>query len=203
LSKIRIVLFRNKEIKKGIFLLLKYVILDNTSVSFIHFALLTNMENITELHVWLDEYSASHQNPTNILIHEVCVPVIAFTVLGFLWSIPVPKFIRRNVGNLFSHFIPMLVIGPVLAFYFRLSTKMAVIMSAIVLSAFLLLAKMEQKQIRIFRLSLIVFIIGWIGQFIGHGIEGKKPSFAEDLQFLAVGPLWTLASAFRALGIEY
>jgi uncharacterized membrane protein YGL010W len=161
------------------------------------------MENTTELHAWLDEYSLSHQNPTNILIHKICVPTIALTVLGFLWSIPLPKSIRQNVGNVSSHFIPMLFIGPILAFYFRLSTKMAVTMSVIILSTFVLLARMEQRKVRIFRLSLIIFILAWIGQFIGHGIEGKKPSFVEDLQFLAVGPLWTLASAFRALGIEY
>lgn len=161
------------------------------------------MQNTTELHAWLDEYSSSHQNPTNILLHKICVPTIAFTVLGFLWSVPLPKFIRQNVGQVFSHFIPMLVIGPTLAFYFRLSTKMAVTMTIIIFSAFALLAKMEQKNVRIFRLSLLIFVVAWIGQFIGHGIEGKKPSFVQDLQFLAIGPLWTLASAFRALGIEY
>jgi uncharacterized membrane protein YGL010W len=161
------------------------------------------MENTTELHAWLDEYSLSHQNSTNILIHKICVPTILFTILGFLWSIPLPKFIRQNVGNIFSHFIPMLAIGPTLAFYFRLSTKMAIVMTMIILSSFALLAKMEQKRIRIFRVSLFIFIVAWIGQFIGHGIEGKKPSFVQDLQFLAVGPLWTLASAFRALGIQY
>ncbi|CAF1270560.1 unnamed protein product [Adineta steineri] len=161
------------------------------------------MENTTELHAWLDEYSSSHQNPTNILLHKICVPTIAFTVLGFLWSIPLPKSIRQNLGYVFSHIIPMLVIGPTLAFYFRLSTKMAMAMLVIILFACALLAKMEQKQVRIFRVSLIIFIVAWIGQFIGHDIEGKKPSFFEDLQFLAVGPLWTLASAFRALDIEY
>ena len=161
------------------------------------------MANTTDLHAWLDEYSTSHQNPANILIHKICVPTIAFTVLGFLWSIPLPKFIRQTVGSTFSHIIPMLVIGPTLAFYFRLSTRMAVAMTAIVLLAIVLLAKMQENRIRIFRLSLFVFVLAWIGQFIGHHIEGKKPSFFEDLQFLAIGPLWTLASAFRALGIEY
>jgi len=161
------------------------------------------MENTTALHAWLDAYSISHQNPTNILIHKICVPTIALTILGFLWAVPVPKFIRQSFGNAFSHFIPMLVIGPILAFYFSLSTKMAIIMSVIVLLAFAILVRMEQKNVPIFRLSLIIFILAWIGQFVGHGVEGKKPSFTEDLQFLAVGPLWTLASVFRALGIEY
>ena len=161
------------------------------------------MENTTELHGWLDGYSASHQNPTNILIHKLCVPTIVLTFLGFLWSVPLPKFIRNNLGGLLSHVLPMLLIGPTLAFYFRLSTKMATVMTGFALSAFLLLNYLEQKRIRIFRLSLLVFVVAWIGQFIGHHIEGKQPSFVEDLQFLAIGPLWTLASAFRALGIEY
>lgn len=161
------------------------------------------MENRTELYAWLDEYSSSHQNPTNILIHKICVPTIAFTVLGFIWSIPFPKFVRQNFGQLFSHFIPMLALGPVIAFYFQLSTKMAVTMSVIILTALALLAKMEQNRVPIFRLSLLIFILAWIGQFIGHHIEGKKPSFFDDLKFLAVGPLWTLASAFRVLNIEY
>jgi uncharacterized membrane protein YGL010W len=161
------------------------------------------MQNTSDLHAWLDEYSSSHQNPTNIIIHKFCVPTIAFTVLGFLWSIPLPKFIRQNVGPLSRHFMPMLLIGPTLAFYFRLSTKMAVAMSMFALAAFALLAKMQQKRIPIFRVSLVIFILGWIVQFIGHGIEGKSPSFTKDLQFLAIGPLWTMASVFRALGIEY
>ena len=175
----------------------------STTNDHISHCLLSTMDNTTELHAWLNEYSTSHQNPTNILIHKICVPTIAFTVLGFLWSIPLPKSIRQNVGQLLSHTIPMLVIGPVLAFYFRLSTTMAVVMCALILTACGLLNKMEQKQIRIFRTSLTIFIIAWIGQFIGHHIEGKRPSFFQDLQFLAIGPLWTLAAAFRALGIDY
>ena len=161
------------------------------------------MANSSELHAWLDEYSSSHQNATNVLIHKICVPTIAFTVLGFLWSVPLPKFVRQTVGQLSSHFIPMLAIGPVLTFYFRLSVNMAVAMSILISGAFILLSVMEQKRVRIFRVSLIIFIVAWIGQFVGHDIEGKKPSFLKDLQFLAIGPLWTLASAFRALGIEY
>lgn len=161
------------------------------------------MANTTELHAWLDEYSISHQNPANILIHKICVPTIAFTVLGFLWSIPLPKFVRQTVGSSASHIVPMLVIAPVLAFYFRLSTAMAIAMTGIILASIVLLATMQANRIRIFRLSLFIFVVAWIGQFIGHHIEGKKPSFFEDLQFLAIGPLWTLASAFRALGIQY
>ena len=97
----------------------------------------------------------------------------------------------------------MTAVGPILAFYYRLSTKMAAVMTGIILLAFVILATAEKKRLPIFRLSLLVFVLAWIGQFYGHNVEGKKPSFFEDLQFLAVGPLWTLASAFRTFGIEY
>lgn len=66
-----------------------------------------------------------------------------------------------------------------------------------------ILDRLQKRQVRIFRYAVLIFILAWIGQFVGHSIEGKKPSFFEDLQFLAVGPLWTLASAYRALGIDY
>lgn len=161
------------------------------------------MANTSELHSWLNEYSDSHQHPTNIIIHKICVPTIAFTVLGFLWSFPLPKSLRQNFGNLFSHFIPMAAIGPILAFYYHLSTKMAVVMTGVILFALTILAVAQQKRLPIFRLSLLIFVLAWIGQFIGHDLEGKKPSFFDDIKFLAVGPLWTLASVFRALGIEY
>ncbi len=38
--------------------------------------------------------------------------------------------------------------------------------------------------------SLAIFVIAWIGQFYGHKVEGKKPSFLKDLQFLLIGPAW-------------
>jgi uncharacterized membrane protein YGL010W len=51
--------------------------------------------------------------------------------------------------------------------------------------------------------AVIVFVLAWIGQFIGHLIEGKKPSFFEDVKFLMVGPAWLLGFVYRRLGIAY
>ena len=49
---------------------------------------------------------------------------------------------------------------------------------------------------------LIAFIIAWIGQFIGHKIEGKKPSFFEDIQFLLIGPAWLISFIYKKLNIR-
>ena len=158
-----------------------------------------------ELTEWFDEYGLSHQHPTNVLIHKICVPTITVTVVAMLWSLPIiPKNIRNaitvnNVGLL----NPSLVFIPVLAFYWNLSPTMAITMGILSIILVSLLVVMEKNRMPIFRLALVVFILAWIGQFIGHELEGKKPAFFKDLQFLLIGPLWTLAHAFRDFGIEY
>jgi uncharacterized membrane protein YGL010W len=50
---------------------------------------------------------------------------------------------------------------------------------------------------------LLIFVLGWIGQFVGHAIEGKRPSFMKDIQFLLIGPLWLVGHLYRRLRISY
>lgn len=158
-----------------------------------------------ELTSWLEEYSLSHQNPTNIILHKICVPTITFTLFAMLWSLPIfPKSIRNMVSiNQAGLLNPSLILIPVLAFYWNLSQPMAIAMGLIFTVIVFLMTIMEKNHVPIFRLALILFILAWIGQFIGHEIEGKKPAFFKDLQFLFIGPLWTLAHVFHYFGIEY
>lgn len=130
---------------------------------------------------WLAEYSESHQNQTNQLLHKVCVPAIFFSVLGMLWVLPVGSI---NVAILVSLLI--------LPFYIRLGIKALAIILPQLLISFAILYNISQftSNSTIFTLSLGIFIVAWIGQFVGHKIEGKKPSFFKDLQFLLIGPLW-------------
>lgn len=158
-----------------------------------------------ELTAWLDEYSLSHQNPTNIILHKICVPTITFTLFAMLWSLPIfPKNIRNIISiNQVGLLNPSLILIPILAFYWNLSPNMAIAMGMIFSVVVLSMIIMEKNHVRIFRLALILFVLAWIGQFIGHEIEGRKPAFFKDLQFLFIGPLWTLAHVFRYFGIEY
>ena len=48
-----------------------------------------------------------------------------------------------------------------------------------------------------------VFVAAWIAQFIGHEIEGKRPSFLTDLQYLLIGPIWLVSKALRRYGVAY
>ncbi|MBG8554892.1 Mpo1 family 2-hydroxy fatty acid dioxygenase [Hymenobacter guriensis] len=149
----------------------------------------------------LNEYGESHQNPTNKLVHWVCVPLIMFSILGLLWSIPVPLPVRGispwlNWGSL--------VMVLALAYYIRLSVPLAVGMLLVwVVMAAALSFVGSYAPLPFWALCLIIFVLAWVGQFWGHKVEGKKPSFLKDLQFLLIGPLWLLHFVYRRLGWQY
>ncbi|WP_337843509.1 Mpo1-like protein [Rheinheimera sp.] len=147
---------------------------------------------------WFDEYGESHQNPTNKLIHWLAVPVIYFTVFGLLWQLPMPftLFAEQQITW------PLLLAVPALAFYFSLSFAIGLGMT-IFTALVVWLIRLYQTQVSpdIWLLSLTLFVIAWVFQFIGHKIEGKKPSFFKDLQFLLIGPAWLLGFILRRLGL--
>jgi uncharacterized membrane protein YGL010W len=137
--------------------------------------------------VLLDKYSDSHRNPMNELIHCICVPAIVFSVLGLLWA---------------AHpWAACFVVALSMLYYLSLSLPFALGM-AVMSGAFLaILGAMPPSAI--LPVSGVVFVVAWIGQFIGHKIEGKKPSFFDDLRFLAIGPLFVLGVLYRRLGWRY
>lgn len=136
---------------------------------------------------WLDLYAVSHQNPTNKLIHKVCVPIITFTVFGLLWCIPVPGFMSFHPLSNWATFFGLFT----LVFYARLSLVTFLLMLGQVI-VLLVLCQIVAANTSLLYTSITLFVIAWIGQFWGHKIEGKKPSFFEDLQFLLIGPIWVI-----------
>ena len=150
---------------------------------------------------WLDEYGDSHRHPTNKTIHWVCVPAILFSVLGLLWLVPVPQF-AANIGTWLNW--ATLVLGLAFVYYLLLSPTVAVGMAVIALAMFALIRTLELNLgFPLWMLFVGIFVLAWIGQFVGHVIEGKKPSFFKDLQFLLIGPAWLLSDLYRHLGIRY
>lgn len=149
----------------------------------------------------LDEYGESHQNPTNKLVHWVCVPLIMFSILGLLWSVPVPAGLHA-----FSPWLNWATAVMVLAvaYYLRLSGRLAVGMVLVwILMAALLRVVEAAAVLPLWAVCLLVFVLAWAGQFWGHKVEGKKPSFLKDVQFLLIGPLWLLHFIYRRLGWRY
>jgi uncharacterized membrane protein YGL010W len=149
---------------------------------------------------WLGEYGASHQHPTNELLHWICVPSIVLAVFGLLWSAPVPALFAHTSAWLNW---ATLAAGAALLYYLALSPALA----AGVLIAFLVLLTLTQALAYLpwplWLTSVVIFVIAWIGQFVGHALEGRRPSFFKDLQFLLIGPLWLLAAAYRRFSVPY
>jgi len=144
---------------------------------------------------WLAEYGESHQHPTNKLIHWVCVPVILWCVLALLWLIPLGFAGWINGATL--------LLGLSIVFYARLSWTLALGMTAIgAISVALIIGYMQSEPLMpLWLFAVLLFVVAWIGQFIGHHIEGKKPSFFQDLQFLLIGPAWLLSFIYQKIGI--
>gem|GEM_PF-158979 len=137
----------------------------------------------TPLQVYLSRYADSHTHPLNVRIHQLCVPAIMWSVLGMADSMVLPL-------NFFSGFtLAHVVIFFSLIFYSTMKSIKLVVMMSLV--SFLMLMSFALIP-NLFWTSLIVFILAWIGQFYGHKVEGKKPSFFEDLFFLLIGPVWVL-----------
>lgn len=149
---------------------------------------------------WFKEYGESHMNPINKTIHWICVPAIVFSLIGLLWSLPAPRIFLEispwlNWGTLF--------IAAAMLYYLVLSWPLAIgmlLVSALVVWGN---ARLAQLDTPLWQIALAIFVIAWIGQFIGHKIEGKKPSFFKDIQFLLIGPIWLLGFVYRRLGIRY
>ena len=152
------------------------------------------------IELWLEEYGESHQHPTNKLIHWICVPAIVFSVVGLLWYLPVPAaFGEVSAAMNWAVLFTMAAI----VYYFILSVPLGLGASLVLAGLLLLAHALDGLATPLWAISLVIFVLAWIGQFIGHRIEGRKPSFFKDLQFLMIGPLWLLAAAYRRAGLRY
>ena len=137
--------------------------------------------------ILLARYAESHRNHTNEIIHFVCIPLIVLSLLGILWAIHPVVAIATTLASLY--------------YYTKLSRRFAIgmgLMSALMLGLLSLMPDMT-----VLPLSIAIFVVAWIGQFIGHKIEGKKPSFLDDLRFLLIGPLFVLSFLYRRMNLAY
>jgi len=141
---------------------------------------------------WYAEYAVSHQNETNQKIHYICVPAIFFSIVGMIMSIP-SGFIQNTLGisNPMIGNWASIVMVFLLIFYIRLSFTLFLRMLGF--GVLTIIGNYYLGQyLPLFLTSVVIFVLAWIGQFYGHHIEGKKPSFIKDLQFLLIGPAWVL-----------
>lgn len=153
-----------------------------------------------------DQYAESHQNPKNELIHWICVPLIVFSILGLVWCIPFPYLSFLGKYNGFVNWASFLIAFSIY-YYYKLSPVLSYLM---LLSIFLMsffIVQLEKVEAAggppVWLVCAVIFVLSWIGQFIGHKIEGKKPSFLTDLKFLLIGPIWLFHFLCKKVGLRY
>lgn len=137
---------------------------------------------------WFDLYSQSHQNPVNRAIHKICVPAIVVAQTGLLWLIPSPLGLPPGA-------IAAVELALAMCFYlswrdYKLGMKLFVFYIFPNLMFWSILSQHAERLIA--PVAILVFVSAWVGQFVGHRLEGKKPSFFQDIQFLLIGPAWVL-----------
>ncbi len=144
---------------------------------------------MSNLNKWLSEYSKSHQHKINEKIHWICVPLITFSLLGLLWSIPTPDFFISvaylNFATIFCAFC--------LLFYLTLGFRVAFFISIPIIFMLWIISIMA-KSSYLLPICAVIFVISWLIQFWGHKIEGRKPSFLKNMLFFLIGPIWILKS---------
>lgn len=141
---------------------------------------------VRRVDVLLAHYGESHRNPRNERIHFVAIPLIILSLLGLLSAV--------------HPWLAYGFVGASLIYYARLS---AVFLASMAVLSALALGLIHAMGSWVLPLSATIFVLAWVAQFIGHRIEGKKPSFLEDLQYLWVGPLFVLASLFGRLRVRW
>ena len=134
----------------------------------------------------LGHYAQSHLNPRNERIHFVAIPLIMLSLIGLLYAL--------------HPWVAYAFVAASMVYYARLSVAFLLAMAVV---SGIALALVHAMGDRVLPVSAAIFVAAWIAQFVGHRIEGKKPSFFEDLQYLWVGPLFVLSHLFRRLGLRW
>jgi len=135
----------------------------------------------------LAHYGESHRHPTNELIHVIAIPAIMLSIVGMLFAL--------------HPWAAYVFVGASLVYYALLQSP--VLLAIMAAWTVLLIGLATAMGGRAFVISLTIFVVGWIFQFIGHKLEGRKPSFFEDIQYLWVGPLFVVTLALRKLGVRW
>ena len=173
------------------------------------------------IHDWFNSYGESHQNKTNKLIHWICIPLIFWSIIALLSVLPhsyLDVFNNSNFNN-FIHWGTVVILFGLL-FYLRLSFKifigMLIFSTCVLIDIYYTVILFDSHRYWgmfnsfsgtgvdfLMYLAVFIFIFAWILQFIGHKIEGKKPSFFEDIQFLLIGPAWLLGFIYKKFNIKF
>lgn len=164
------------------------------------------VKDLRPIEIQFNRLDASHQHPTNRLLHFICIPLMMFGLLALAWAIPFPqlKFLAAYQGYLnWASFV--------IAFWVYYTLKRSPLLSYLMLFvlfafsyAVMQLANWEQAGgIPLIWTATIIIALSAIGQFIGGSIEGNKKSFDDDRALFLITPIWALHGIFKKWGLKY
>ncbi|MEO8386620.1 MAG: Mpo1-like protein [Betaproteobacteria bacterium] len=143
----------------------------------------------------ITQYAAYHRDRRNVATHFVGVPMIVFSVVLALvpWTV-----MGVNVA--------LIAVVIAAAYYLYLDIALGTAMLAFLfffcyLTAVYFNARMDNSA-TVMGLAVLLFVVGWVIQFIGHKYEGMKPAFTDDIIGLVIGPLFVMTELFFALGLK-
>ena len=167
---------------------------------------LSKPADVRPVDIYFAQYAENHRNPANKLIHWICVPLIVFSIMGLFWAIPFPyiKFLGRYNG--YFNWASFLVAFSIYCYY-KLSPVLSYLMLLVLFGFSYGIIDLADRQKAggpaLWQVCLVIFVLSWAGQFIGHLIEGKRPAFLDDLKFLLIGPIWLLHFVLKKFSIRY
>lgn len=151
---------------------------------------------MAKLEKLLSQYAAYHLDHKNVITHFIGIPLIVFSVLALSAK---ASFLVSG----YSITLALIIMLSSVIYYLSLDLIFGVIMALIFATAYpLALMVAEQSTFVWLGLSIGIFVVGWIIQFVGHFYEKKKPAFVDDLMGLAIGPLFVLAELVFLMGFR-
>lgn len=156
--------------------------------------------------IYFDKYNEYHTNPVNRIINYICIPVITFSILGFVWSLP---FIHTNFLGVKDGFLNWgsFLIAFSIYYYYRVSPILSYAMLLVVFAFAYGIVQLEYWQkaggMVLPQVCIVLFVIANILQLIGYKLEGKKPMMFFNFKFLLLSPIWLISLILKRFNIKY
>jgi len=156
--------------------------------------------------IYFAKYNEYHTNPVNRIINYICIPVIMFSVLGFVWSLPFPYLGFLGSYNGFLNWASFLI--AFIIYYYQKQSPILSFMALLLVFAFAYgVVQLEAWQkaggMILPQVCIVLFVTANILQLIGYKLEGKKPMLFFDFMFLLIGPIWLLSLILKRFNIKY
>ncbi|MBT76454.1 MAG: hypothetical protein CL545_12910 [Alcanivorax sp.] len=155
-----------------------------------------------DLSTFLHDYGDSHRHPVNQWVHIFCVPAIFVSTLGLFWLIPVGQWLGLDGAAAYWVNGGTLLALLCMPFYLRLSMGVSLLMLGWLAVSIAVVTLVDRSALSLGWSALVLWLVAWAVQVWGHKVEGKKPSFTDDLVFLLVGPVFVSLELAYKLGLS-